>query len=79
MYGNDIHDRADLAKELADVGQTTIYRSFDERWAGKATTRMLCAFSRRFGLSLPELVAALVVDPRGRRTKPLRTKGKGVA
>ncbi len=63
MSANGIQDRGQLAKMQIGVGQTTIYRSFDEQWAGKVQIRMLAALSRWLNIDLPSLVAALVVDP----------------
>lgn len=79
MEDNGIQDRADLAKKKIGVGQTTIYRSFDERWAGKVQTKMLRALALWTGIPLPQLVARVVVDPVATQKTEMRAKRRGVA
>lgn len=62
MRANGIRDRAELAKLKIGVGQTTIYRSFDENWAGKVQVRVLAAIARWTKIALPDLVASVVTD-----------------
>jgi hypothetical protein len=53
-----ITNRSALAHRLAEhgIGRTTIYRSFDETWAGKATIAFMAILHNVFGADLSELV-----------------------
>jgi hypothetical protein len=62
MSDNGIQDRSDLVRALDGVGQTTVYRVFDERWGGAVKLRMLTAMSARFNIPLSHLVGLIVVD-----------------
>ncbi|QDH91718.1 hypothetical protein SEA_PHRAPPUCCINO_41 [Mycobacterium phage Phrappuccino] len=63
MRANGVRDRADLAKKNIGIGQTTIYRSFDERWGGKVQANMLHALAVWTQIPLSQLVLQIVVDP----------------
>jgi hypothetical protein len=58
-----IKDRADLAQQKIGVGQTTVYRTFDEDWGGRVRIKMLSALSLWTGIALAELVATLIHEP----------------
>jgi hypothetical protein len=58
-----IKDRADLAQQKIGVGQTTVYRTFDEGWGGRVRIKMLSALALWTGIALAELVATLVFEP----------------
>lgn len=61
-----IRNRNELAERLGETGIATgtVYRSFDNRWAGKATVTVLAALAYTF--SVP--IGSLVVEP-GLRAK----------
>lgn len=63
MESSGIKDRSDLAQKRIGVGQTTVYRTFDEGWGGRVRIKMLSALSVWTGIAIAELVAALVLEP----------------
>jgi hypothetical protein len=72
MRANGIQDRADLVKQRIGIGQTTIYRAFDEGWAGTTNFKIVVALAAWSGTPLPDLVARLVADPTAAARKARR-------
>lgn len=58
MQRNGITNRSGLADQLRQFGinKTTVYRAFDDHWAGTATTTVLAAIARTFRVPLGQLV-----------------------
>lgn len=55
LLANGIQDRSQLAQDLFEscqLGRATVYRSFDTKWGGRATTVVLAAMVRRFNVPL---------------------------
>ena len=65
-----IKDRAELAQQKIGVGQTTVYRTFDENWGGRVRIKMLSALALWTGIGVAELVAALVLEPGKQQIEP---------
>ena len=56
LHNNNIHDRAELAKAIG-ISRATVYRVFNEEWAGRATIPILAAMACRFRVPIGRLVA----------------------
>lgn len=77
MQANGIRHRADLVDALHGVSQPTIYRAFNDTWAGKASLPVLAALSLWSGKPVWQLVETLVVDPHvSYHAKSMRAKAR---
>lgn len=67
MRDNNIHNPAQLAKELAKVSKVsraTVYRHFGDDWTGTATFPLMLAISHRF-----KVPHTLLAGPRTHKTR----------
>lgn len=66
MHCNDIQDRGQLASVIKK-GRTTVYNSFDENWAGDATTDMIAALAGTFRVTPAALITVETEAAKTRR------------
>ncbi|QRY51841.1 Cro/Cl family transcriptional regulator [Mycolicibacterium septicum] len=64
VYSNDIETRRDLAKRT-HLGQSTVYKAFDQNWSGKATSSVIAAMCETFNIPINRIVA----EPASRKRK----------
>lgn len=68
-HSNGIRTRQDLAN-FTTLGQTTVYKAFDQNFAGKATSTVIAAMCEAFNVPIGSIVA----EPIAQRRHPSQTR-----